>query len=516
VALATFADYGVTWDAESQNWYGTLVLQYYLSGFTDLRFLTTYDLFHYGAAFDLAAAALDRVSPLGTFESRHLFDALVGIVGVVGTWKLGRALAGPRAGLIAAILIALTPNYYGQMFNNPKDVPFAAGLIWALYYLVSAIPELPRPRLALVAKFGLAAGLALGVRVGGFLIFGYAGLALLGFAVWRAAETRHLRPALAALWHGGWRWFLPALAIAYAIMLAFWPWAQQDPLTRPVEALFYFSHEIFPWRTLFDGEYLPASDLPWTYLPVYIALALPELVLVVLCLSPLMLLLPWRRGDRGRVLGLFIVVFAIVFPVAYAVAIKAVLFDGMRHFIFVLPPIAAFAAVIADRLLDRLAQWPLRRVAYAGLALYGMVHVGVMAMLHPDEYVYYNGLVGGVPGAAGKFKLDYWANSYAEAARALDTYLRAEYGGDFMDRDFTVAICGPPGSAAYYLADNFIVVPDRETAQFYIAFTKDDCNKAVAGKEIYRVQRMGTLLSVVLDRREILAEGERARPVKSK
>src|SRR5208282_4338319 len=120
----------------------------------------------------------------------------------------------------------------------------------------------------------------------------------------------------------------------------------------------------------------------------------------------------WSLG-RDRIIGTCVLGFAIVFPVAYAVAIKAVLFDGMRHFIFVLPPIAAAAAIVADAALDRLARMRYRRFAYGALVLYGLIHVSVMAMLHPDEYVYYNAFVGGTHGAEGLFKLDYWANSYA-------------------------------------------------------------------------------------------------------
>jgi hypothetical protein len=214
-------------------------------------------------------------------------------------------------------------------------------------------------------------------------------------------------------------------------------------------------------------------------------------------------------------LRLVLLVFAIVFPVAYAIAIKAVLFDGMRHFIFVLPPIAVLAAIVADRALAHLARLSIRPYAYGALALYGVGHVTVMALLHPDEYVYYNGFIGGVEGAAGLFKLDYWANSYAEDVGALEDYLRAEYGADFMDHDFTVAACGPPVSAAYYFPSNFIFTANPENAEFFIAFTKDKCNKALPGKEIYRVERMGTLLSVVLDRRDILAQARDNRPIGS-
>jgi hypothetical protein len=511
--LATFTDYGVTWDEDVHNWYGEAVLNYYLTGFKDQSSLHYLDLFNYGAGFDMTAAALNRVSPFGTYETRHLFDALIGLVGIVGTWKLGKALAGPRAGFFAALFLALTPNFYGQMFNNPKDAPFAVGMAWSLYFLVRLLPGLPRPDWRLVAKLGLAAGLALAVRVGGLLILSYVGLALLLFVLWRLGETRSLKGAVADSWACFWRVLAPVVVVAYPVMLFFWPWAQQSPFVNPVKALIYFSHEIFPFRTLFAGEYVPAGDLPWEYLPTYILLALPELVLILLAAAPAAAYFGlrrggWRTAGRDRIIGYFVLGFAIVFPVAYAVAIKAVLFDGMRHFIFVLPLIAVTAAIVADIALDRLARMRFHSTAYAALVLYGLVHVSVMVMLHPDEYVYYNAFVGGTHGAEGLFKLDYWANSYAEDAQALENTLRQEYGADFMDHDFTVFACGPPVSAAYYFPPNFIFTPDRDNAQFVIAFTKDECNKTVTGKEIYRVERMGTLLSVVLDRRAILAQAQ--------
>jgi hypothetical protein len=510
LVIITFTDYGVTWDEDVHYWYGVFVLHYYISGLTDLRSLHWGDLNNYGAAFDLTAAALDYVSPFGTYETRHLLNGMVGVVGIIGTWKLARALFGPRAGCIAAFFLLLTPNYYGQMFNNPKDIPFAVGMVWAMYYLVRLVPALPRPGFALIAKLGVAIGLALGVRVGGLLLFGYLGLLLLLSALWHALDARRVGVFIADAWTSLWRVLLPVVAIAYPVMLLFWPWAQQAPFSHPFETLFYFSHEIFPFRTLFAGRYFPATDLPWAYLPTYIVLALPELILVLLAASPavaLALAYRHRRSlDRVLSLQLFILGFAIVFPVAYAVAVKAVLFDGMRHFIFVLPPIAALTAVLADRALAIIEQVRLRAVAYTALALYGVFHVGVMAMLHPDEYVYYNGFIGGVEGAAGLFKLDYWANSYAEAVGALETQLRAEYGADFLDHDFTVADCGPPISAAWYFPSNFIFTQDREEAEFFIAFTKDDCDKSLPGKVIYRVERMGTVLSEVIDRRATLAE----------
>jgi hypothetical protein len=510
LVLFTFTDYGVTWDEDVHYWYGVLALDYYLSAFADERALHWLNLYDYGAAFDMVAAALNRFSPLGVYETRHLLNGLVGILGLVGCWKLGRALGGPRAGFIALIFLLLTPNYYGQMFNNPKDIPFAVGGVWATYYMVRILPTLPRPPLRLLVKLGLAIGLALGVRVGGLLFVCYLGLLLALSAAWQAAMARRLSVATAAAWTSLWRVLLPVGAISFAVMLVFWPWAQRDPIGNPLRALDAFSHQSFPFYTLFDGRFIPASNLPWEYLPTYIALALPELILVLLIASVILAAIGLARHRRGlrreAALGIFLLGFTIVFPVAYAIAIKAVLFDGMRHFIFVLPPIAVAAALAMDRALSGLSRMPYRQAIYAALGLYGGAHVTTMVLLHPDQYVYYNAFVGGVEGAQRSFKLDYWANSYAEAVRGLETYLQRQYGADFEKRRFTVAVCGPPASAIYYFPDNFRFTRQRETADFFIAFTKDNCNRALPGKEIYRVERMGALLSVVLDRRDIVAE----------
>jgi hypothetical protein len=510
LALITFRDYGVTWDEDAHNWYGNFVLDYYLSLFTDRSALHWRDLYNYGAIFDTVAAALNRVSPIGIYETRHLLNALVGILGLVGCCKLGQAMGGARVGFLAALFLLLTPNYYGQMFNNPKDIPFAVGVVWATYYMVRIVPGLPRPPRHLLIKLGAAIGMTMGVRIGGLLLLCYAGLLLSLDGMWRAIAARRAFLLIEGAWAAFWRVLLPVSLLAYAVMLLFWPWGQTDPIENPLRALTFFSHQTFPFSTLFAGRFVPASNLPWIYLPTYIVLALPELVLFLLLCTPILaaafVLGNRRQFSREATLAHFILGFGIVFPVAFAVAIRAVLFDGMRHFIFVLPLIAVAAALAADQAYAHMARLPYWRPICVTLIIYGVAHISIMVMLHPDQYIYYNAFVGGVGGAQRKFKLDYWANSYAEAAQGLENYLRSLYGPDFDDREFTVAVCGPPISADYYFPANFRFTRQRSQADFFIAFTKDNCDHTLPGRPVYRVERMGAVLSVVLDHREMLAQ----------
>lgn len=515
LAFLTFRDYGVTWDEDAHSWYGNFVLDYYLSFFNDRDALHWRDLYNYGAIFDTVAAALNRISPIGIYETRHLLNALVGILGLAGCCKLGHAIGGARVGFVAAVFLLLTPNYYGQMFNNPKDIPFAVGVVWATCYLVRMVPLLPRPPLRLLTKFGIAVGMTMGVRIGGLLLLCYLCLVIALDGAWRAIVARRAFLLIEIAWRELWRVLLPVVLIAYPVMLLFWPWAQTDPIENPLRALAFFSHQTFPFTTLFDGRFVPASDLPWTYLPTYIAVALPELVLVLLLCTPVLAGIVVLRDRfhirREQALMHFVVGFGIVFPVGFAIAIKAVLFDGMRHFIFVLPLIAVAAALAADKACAQLARFPFRQPIYAVFAVYGIAHVSIMVMLHPDQYVYYNAFVGGVAGAQQKFKLDYWANSYSEAVQGLENYLHAVYGPDFEEREFTVAVCGPPISAAYYFPANFRFTRQRSQADFFIAFTKDNCDRAVPGRPVYQVERMGALLSVALDHRDMLAEQRAAK-----
>ncbi|HTZ36541.1 MAG TPA: glycosyltransferase family 39 protein [Stellaceae bacterium] len=515
LVLATFRDYGVTWDEDVQNWYGNLVLTYYLwllglAHPPQWQLLFRYaDMYNYGALFDLGAAIVNRFSPLGVFETRHLLNGLVGILGLCGAWKLGRRLGGPRAGLIAAAFLLLIPNYYGQMFNNPKDIPFAVGCIWAIYYMVRLVPFLPAPPWRLVVKLGLATGAAMAVRVGGLLLLCYLGLMLSLWGVWQAIAARRLRLLVSIGWQSAWRIFLPGAAIGYAVMLVFWPWAQGDPIHRPLQALATFSNEIFWAKVLFDGRLFAASSLPWDYLPVFIGLDLPELILALLLAAPIVAVLLLARGGNWRcerVLPLFMLGFAIVFPVVYAIAARAVLFNGMRHFLFLLPPIAVATALVGEAALRQLAGFAYRVPVYGALGLYGVAHLSVMVMLHPDQYVYYNGFVGGVAGAEHRFKLDYWANSFAEAVRGLEAQLRRQYGADFEEREFTVAVDGPIVSARYYFPPNFRSVTDPKNADFVIGFTLADTDRALGDQPVCEVKRMGALLSVVVDHREAVAE----------
>jgi len=123
IASLRFAIYGLGWDDYTHAEYADLLLRMYGSGFKDTGALSFANLLHDMAAFDMAAALLHKVIPLELFETAGLLaprrrDRLA------VTWRLGRRVGGPLAGLRRCSAGA-GPNLLRAHFMNPKDAPFA-------------------------------------------------------------------------------------------------------------------------------------------------------------------------------------------------------------------------------------------------------------------------------------------------------------------------------------------------------------------------------------------------------
>src|ERR1700744_583689 len=264
VASFTFRDYGLGWDDYTHAEYADLLLRMYGSGFKDTGALSFANLYMYGGGFDMGAALLHKITPLELFETRRLLGAIVGMIGLAVTWRLGRRVGGPLAGLAALLLLALCPTFYGHMFMNPKDAPFAVAMVILMLGLVRLAEEYPSPSPRTILIVGLGAGLSLGSRVLGGLALLYA---VIGFLPLFAEEIRLQGPREAArrFLHVGYV-LLPGLILGYLVMGLIWPWSIME-VGNPFHALTYFSHFFEkPWKEMFDGALVSVPDMPWSYL----------------------------------------------------------------------------------------------------------------------------------------------------------------------------------------------------------------------------------------------------------
>ncbi len=345
IAALTFRDYGLGWDDYTHAEYGGLLLDLYASGFSDQRALSFVNLYAYGGGFDMLSALAAKVLPFDLFETRRLVGAVIGLIGIFITWRLARRVGGPLAALIAVALLATCPLYYGNMFMNAKDAPFAVAMVFLTLALVRAFEEYPRPSPITCAMVGIGAGLAIGTRVLGGLaaINALAALALVFAVETRRAGLREAGPRLGAFTVR----FVPALLVGYAVMALVWPWSVTEPL-NPFRAVEYFSHFFEkPWKEMFDGMALPVPEMPRQYVPQLFLLKEPEIFLALGIAGTAGALVAALRRDiaTSRRAIYLLLAFAGVFPIALAVLTKPAMYNGIRHFVFVAPALAVLGGL---------------------------------------------------------------------------------------------------------------------------------------------------------------------------
>ncbi len=499
-ALGTYGDFAISNDEEVQQRYGEMIVAYYQSGFADRSAFEFRNLYLYGGLFDIVAVLLGRALPVDPYALRHLLSAAAGIAGIAAAAATARLIAGPRAGFIAAAVLSICGVWLGGMFNHTKDVPFAAAMIGAGFLLLRIGRDLPQPRMIDVVGFGLLMGVALGLRAFGILLPFYAGFVVLAGAIRTQGESWPTRVRYALL---GSARLLPAMAIAYVIMITAWPWASLDPL-NPIRAIWAFARFDYQIRTLLAGEVYWMNAVPRWYLPAYLAIKLPMFLFAgaVVALSalawPRLLAAAsapaWRRGAA-------LVAFMTAFPILCTVALNGPGFTGMRHYLYVVPPLAVLAGVGFDALLASLERSGTAVAAAAAAAMIAAAawNAVELARLHPHQYLYFNGIVSGLEGASRRYDTDYWVNIVPEAARGLDAYVRRT-GGD-PARRHTVAVCGERLPFERVASPRLAWTGDWLHADFFIAPTHMDCDRVLKGKVAFTIERLGVVIGVVQDLR---------------
>jgi hypothetical protein len=410
--VAISRDFGFTWDERFQQKYGEQIWDYYHGRLPRSTFETNIigNQHLYGGIVELICVAAQKLVPGDIYVTRHMVIASFGWLGIVFTGLLAGRAFGPRAGWLAAGLLALSPRFFGDAMNNPKDAPFASLAIVTLYYALSVDVRRPRVSWPLAAKLALAIALAINVRPLGLMLLlvssGLIGLLALVAAVrgtdpdrWRSLAITAGRMAVVAIVA------IPAGTIA-------WPWAQASPYLRVLEGFQITSR--LDWAkafyVLFAGQDFGAGELPWTYVPTWLAIALPPVVLVGAALS----VLAWRRGLEAAVTCAALTAFAGA-PVFMAIARNATIYDGIRHLLFIVPPITILSAAGWNAVLDA-------RRPFGGIAVL-LLGVGLAEPLvfqirnHPNQIVYFSPLAGGPRAAFGRYDMDYWANSVLQAVQ---------------------------------------------------------------------------------------------------
>jgi hypothetical protein len=337
-------------------------------------------------------------------------------------------------------------------------------------------------------KTGLAIGFTLGIRIGGIVLVGY----LLVFSVITMILTQRSEGITHQTSKGLLRLLrslLSVVGIAYATMVVFWPWAQRNPLTGPVQALTHFSRFPEEHLSFFEGEYVSSLSIPWYYAPKWLLLSLPEPVLLGLALTLFLTLFSLKRVIQISTSRLqqLVVSVSCLFPLSYAVISGTPLYDGIRHLLFVIPAIAVGAAMGTVKTIRNLGDNWARNSVLVVTGMLLLLTTIDMVKLHPNEAIYFNQLItGGLKRASTRYETDYWRNSQKQGLKWI-----SEQYPTLQERELTVS-SAHTGIQFQLTSDRLAYQSKFMEADLYLGNTRYEQHRLVPGEIVHVVKTMGT------------------------
>lgn len=447
--VLVFRDYGLTWDEPLFYKYADALGYAYtpanwISGHFDLN--QSYgpsadDHKNRGPAYLLLGREpvylLERLQ-LDAAAAWHLVNFVTFLLGVYFVYQLCAIFAGEWASAAGAALFALQPMLWGHSFINPKDIPFLVFLAGSIWLGIRMVDNLSDPMMRSPAAISvqiLVPALFLGIASANRILGPFAGLLVVGYFLAR---------------HPAWRsapWIALYGLVSMVVMVATWPYLWESP-ARLLEVVQYMSHNPGVLAVLFAGHIYHAYDLPRRYLPYFLLFGLTELVWPLFILG-LLRAGRWLRTDSRKTAIALAVLAWFAIPLAYDIVSRPPQGDGMRHFLFILPPVFVFAAIGLDYLFTVL------KTRWLNIALGTLILIpGVLGIvqLHPYEYAYYNSFAGGTGGAFRQYETDYWLTCYREAVQSFNHLVPGPVNL-FVHREADVA--------APYAAQNVTVLDQR-------------------------------------------------------
>ena len=408
----------------------------------------------YGPSFELALLFVERSLGIegarSVYLSQHLLIHLSYLTGGLFVYFLAlRLFGGSLLALLAMSLFLLHPRLYAHSFFNGKDIPFLVAFVIALYLAHRAFR---RDTLLTFVLLGATVGALINLRVMGLGLF---------------AAIPALR-ALDFVFASGWaerkRILLTTGAFVLAAGLAFFtllPYLWADPVGRAVEWWTTLSDHPYKPREFFRGALGRSVEFP-EYATVWFSITSPPFALLLGVVGAALIIFRAVKAPREALRNARLR-FGLLLAGCFALPILAVailnlnLYHGWRHVYFLWAPFSLLAVWGLRELAGTLSARRLRAAVYGAAGAGLAATLASMALIHPNQQVYFNALVDRVAPERlrTQYEMDYWRHPMLQALLWL-----SDNAALLPDKDAPVA----PNTDALTL-ENAAFLPDAARAR---------------------------------------------------
>ena len=396
----------------------------------------------YGAANAVFGAGDEA----GEYRIRHLVTFLAFFSASVAFFVLARRYLGTMlAAVLATLCLVCQPRIFADSFYNPKDIPFLVTYVFGALTLRQFIE---RRTVFWTVLHATACALSIATRIGGVFLVAVTLMA----GAWQLLMANRVE-------RKGYAWRLVLFAaVTDVVTVICWPVLWRSPVREFLNALDFLGEFPFIAPVLFNGEMMAAERLPWYYIPEWIAITTPIMVVAIIVAGVVFMM--WQAATRGWTRQAFALDTAMlllgILPLASVMSGKVAVYDGWRHLFFAFPilVLVGFKGVMgfADTIRSETRRPYLVRAAGAALVLNLVLTIHFMIDNHPHQNVYFNALAGkNLSTIRHDFDLDYWGLSYRQA---LEYILRHD-----PNRPLNIAVANLPGLFNSY------VLPESDRAR---------------------------------------------------
>lgn len=433
---------------------------------------------------------------------KHVTTFLLSLSNYLSVAGLVVILTRSELAWLGVFILALFPRFWGHSFFNPKDIPFATfftlgtflGAFLLNYYCQkeTQVNKVGLNKITVYSLlYGIAIGLATGVRVAGFFL-------LFFFIIAHFFIKANLKDIYLTLIRFS-KFYLIIFSAWAITTIAVYPASWINPIAWFDEAVFSLSkYSVWDNTALFNGQQIPGRSLPWYYLPSYLSMTIPVLFQISFVVGLIWLTFKYDKLTQIQKACAILVILQVFALPLIAIIKQSTMYDEIRHFIFIIPGIAVLVTTALIWFYQSISNKYIKLFAATFLTLYLSSIALDMATLHPYEYTYFNRAYGGLKAAHQKQETDYWGLSLKEGMEWLNQN---------AESNSTILVAGPIFAAQAFAnrSRNFTIIhrdyfawgkaPDPD---YYLAISRYDYyDFFLQCPVVYSVKRQDIPLGIV-------------------
>jgi len=482
-SFLSYKNFGITWDEQAVYERGKMLYQHLI----DPDYKTNVKLLKRESETDVwptynnaYATVLYAFNKEQSYDRYHLLNMIfTSVIFVFSYFFIYKKYKNVWEALLAPLFIILNPRFFGAIPANPKDIPFA------IFYFVSIasvyLTSSTKNVFLRVLILGILFGFSQSTRTIGLTLYPILFLYDLCFNKNSPAGKGNLFQKIV-------NEFIYVFLIFITsnwVLITTWPYIGSNYFKNLFDII--STSKQFPWvgTIFFLGKNYQSAHLTPLYIPIWLFVGMPIFLVLLSLLSFYFI----KRMVKNPVFFLSLAVIGInIFMYFF---LRPIVYDGMRHFLFLLP-FFSILAVLSFIEIGKLKSKKIKQIINVFILINCLLVIATQIKLFPYQYVYFNEFVGGLSGGQKYFETDYWNSSFREGILWLkENEIK-------KDKKYGIYTCSSSWSLLRYFDLNMTWAKNYKDADYAICYTRYAEYKKIPGKIIHIVERQKVPLTYVI------------------